>query len=170
MASLIVLSVFPAALIIAAANDLYEFKIPNWIAITLFCAYFAAGAAFGAGASEMLEGLLLAGAALTIGFGLFAMRILGGGLARDRAVDRALRSPAFPRQYGLFGRRSRRRASAFPQDAGAADLRPGAVGHAPPSEAQRHPLRCRDRRWRSPQFSAHAFISIGVRRLRRSVN
>ena len=82
MASLIVLSVFPAALIIAAANDLYEFKIPNWIAITLFCAYFAAGAAFGAGASEMLEGLLLAGAALTIGFGLFAMRILGGGDAK----------------------------------------------------------------------------------------
>ena len=82
MASLIVLSVFPAALIIAAANDLYEFKIPNWIAITLFCAYFAAGAAFGAGASDMLEGLLLAGAALTIGFGLFAMRILGGGDAK----------------------------------------------------------------------------------------
>lgn len=82
MAPLIVLSVFPAALIIAAANDLYEFKIPNWIAITLFCAYFAAGPALGAGASTLLEGLLLAGAALTIGFGLFAAKILGGGDAK----------------------------------------------------------------------------------------
>lgn len=82
MDALIVLSVYPAALLIAAANDLYEFKIPNWIAATLFLAYFAAGAALGASPSAVLEGFLLAGAVLTIGFVLFATRIIGGGDAK----------------------------------------------------------------------------------------
>lgn len=82
MAQSIILSVFPAALIIAAANDLYEFKIPNWIALTLFVAYFAAGAALGAGPNLMIEGLILAGAALAVGFTLFAFNIVGGGDAK----------------------------------------------------------------------------------------
>lgn len=79
---MIVLSVFPAALIIAAANDLYEFKIPNWISITLFFSYFAAGLALSAPPALMLEGFLLAGGALSIGFILFAVNVLGGGDAK----------------------------------------------------------------------------------------
>lgn len=82
MAQLIILSVFPAALIIAAANDIYEFKIPNWVALTLFVSYFLAGPALGAGPSMMLEGLILAAAALTVGFALFAFNVVGGGDAK----------------------------------------------------------------------------------------
>lgn len=82
MVPLIILSVFPAALLIAAANDLYEFKIPNWISATLFVAYFLAGPALSAPTDVIVEGALLAGAALTIGFILFAMNILGGGDAK----------------------------------------------------------------------------------------
>jgi prepilin peptidase CpaA len=82
VAQLIFLSVFPAALIIAAANDLYEFKIPNWIAITLFASYFLACPALGGSAHLMLEGLLLAGAALAVGFTLFAFNVAGGGDAK----------------------------------------------------------------------------------------
>lgn len=82
MAQSIILSVFPAALIIAAANDLYEFKIPNWIAVTLFVSCFAAGPALGASPDQMVEGLLLAGAALAVGFALFAFNIVGGGDAK----------------------------------------------------------------------------------------
>lgn len=82
MAQLIILAVFPAALLIAAANDLYEFKIPNWISATLFAACFAAGAALGAPGHVLLEGAMLAGAALTVGFTLFAFKVIGGGDAK----------------------------------------------------------------------------------------
>jgi prepilin peptidase CpaA len=82
MIPLIFLSAFPAALIIAALNDLYEFKIPNWVSAVLFCSYFAAGLGLGAEPAALLEGFLFACAALVVGFGLFAARILGGGDAK----------------------------------------------------------------------------------------
>ena len=82
MISLILISILPAALLIAAATDLHEFKIPNWISITLFLAYFAAGLGLGAPASVMLEGLLIGAAGFVIGFALFAARIVGGGDAK----------------------------------------------------------------------------------------
>ncbi|MFN0024106.1 MAG: prepilin peptidase [Parvularculaceae bacterium] len=87
MVPLIFLSAFPAALIIAALNDIYEFKIPNWVSAVLFCAYFAAGLGLGADAGVLLEGLLLACAALVIGFALFALRIIGGGDAKLLAAS-----------------------------------------------------------------------------------
>ncbi len=82
MIPMIILSAFPAALIIAALNDIYEFKIPNWISITLIGAYFAAGLGLGADVSVMVEGAILGCAALAAGFALFALRIVGGGDAK----------------------------------------------------------------------------------------
>lgn len=82
MLTLLLMSVFPAALLIAAANDLYEFKIPNWISAALIVAYAAAGAALGASASLLINGLLAGAAALAAGFALFAFRIIGGGDAK----------------------------------------------------------------------------------------
>ena len=82
MFSLTLLSVYPAALLIAAANDLYEFKIPNWVSATLFLSYFAAALSLGASGPLILEGLLVAAAALVVGFALFATRVFGGGDAK----------------------------------------------------------------------------------------
>jgi prepilin peptidase CpaA len=82
MAAIVILSVFPAALLIAAANDLYEFKIPNWISAALALAFIAAAPALGAPLRVLLEGLILGGAALAIGFALFAAKTLGGGDAK----------------------------------------------------------------------------------------
>lgn len=82
MIAYLLLSVFPAALLIAAANDIYEFKIPNWISIVLVCAYPAAGLAVGAGVDILVEGALIGAAALTISFTLFAGKIIGGGDAK----------------------------------------------------------------------------------------
>jgi prepilin peptidase CpaA len=87
MIALLTLSVFPAALLIAAANDLYEFKIPNWVSITLVFAYFAAGLAVAAPAGLMLEGFLVGAAALVVGFALYAFRIVGGGDAKLLAAS-----------------------------------------------------------------------------------
>jgi len=78
----LLLSIFPAALIVAAANDIYEFKIPNWISIILIIAYPAAGAAVGASLETLLEGFLIGAGALTLGFGLYAGRVIGGGDAK----------------------------------------------------------------------------------------
>jgi prepilin peptidase CpaA len=82
MVSLIFMSAFPAALIIAALNDVYEFKIPNWVSLTLFFAYFAAGAGLGAPPAQLLEGFLFGCAALVVGFALFAGKVFGGGDAK----------------------------------------------------------------------------------------
>ncbi len=82
MIAYLLLSVFPAALLIAAANDIYEFRIPNWISILLICAYPLAGVAVGASPDIAIEGALIGAAALALGFGLFAAKIVGGGDAK----------------------------------------------------------------------------------------
>lgn len=82
MLALLTLSVYPAALLIAAANDLYEFKIPNWVSLTLFLAYFAAGAVNGASLALIGEGLMISAAMLTVSFILFARNVIGGGDAK----------------------------------------------------------------------------------------
>jgi prepilin peptidase CpaA len=66
----------------AAANDIYEFKIPNWISILLVCAYPAAGMAVGAEPNIIVEGLLIGAGSLAFGFALFAGKIVGGGDAK----------------------------------------------------------------------------------------
>lgn len=82
MIAFLALAVFPAALLVAAANDIYEFKIPNWVSIILVCAYPAAGLAVGASPRVIAEGLLLGAGALTLGFALYAGKIVGGGDAK----------------------------------------------------------------------------------------
>jgi len=80
--ALIFLSAFPAALLIAAINDLMEFKIPNWASGVMFLSYFAASALLGAPISQLLEGVFLALAVLAVGFTLFATKIIGAGDAK----------------------------------------------------------------------------------------
>ena len=82
MIAYLILSVLPAALLMAAANDIYEFKIPNWISIVLICSYPIAGLAVGASPNIIFEGFLIGAAALTVGFALFAGKIIGGGDAK----------------------------------------------------------------------------------------
>ncbi len=82
MITLLLLSVFPACLLISAATDLHDFKIPNWISIVLTAAYFAAGLALGAPMATILEGALLGCATLVVGFFLFAVRFFGAGDAK----------------------------------------------------------------------------------------
>jgi len=78
----LILSVFPAALLMAAANDIYEFKIPNWISIVMVCAYPAAALAVGASPQIILEGLLIGVSVLAVGLALYAGKIIGGGDAK----------------------------------------------------------------------------------------
>ena len=80
--SLIFLSCFPAALIIAAFNDLYEFKIPNWVSILLVISFFAAAITLNASSVTVFENMMLAIGALVVGIVLFARGVIGGGDAK----------------------------------------------------------------------------------------
>lgn len=80
------LAVFPAALLIASANDIYEFKIPNWLNLTLCLAYPVAGLALNAPFEQIVEGAFLGAGFLVIGFTLFALKIIGGGDAKLAAA------------------------------------------------------------------------------------
>ncbi len=82
MITYLILAVFPAALLVAAANDIYEFTIPNWVSIILVCAYPAAGFAVGAAPGVMADGLMVGVAALAVTFALYAAKIVGGGDAK----------------------------------------------------------------------------------------
>ena len=77
-----VLAIFPSALLVAAANDIYEFKIPNWLNLILILAYPIGGFLIGMPASMVFEGLLLGAVFLALGFSLFALKIIGGGDAK----------------------------------------------------------------------------------------
>jgi len=82
MLALVALSGFPAALLIAAANDLYEFRIPNWISAALFVSFFLAALLLRAPLTLVAEGAALGVGALAFGFALFAFKIVGGGDAK----------------------------------------------------------------------------------------
>ena len=82
MLPLVFLSIFPAALVIAALNDLYEFKIPNWISVLMVAGFVAGGFVMNAPLQNLIEGIALGAAALVVGFILFARSIIGGGDAK----------------------------------------------------------------------------------------
>ena len=89
MTILLFLAVYPAALLIAAVNDIYEFKIPNWISLLLVVTFLLAGMAIGAPFSLILEGVMLGFGVLVVGFLLFARNIIGGGDAKLLAATSA---------------------------------------------------------------------------------
>lgn len=76
------LSVFPACLLIAAATDIREFKIPNVVCAALALGYPMAAFAVGAPVPVIVEGLVVGVAALAVGFCLFAGRVFGAGDAK----------------------------------------------------------------------------------------
>lgn len=77
-----ILTIFPAAVIFAAAMDLFSMTIPNRISLTLVAAFFClapfAGLSLEDVGMHVLAGLLM----LSITIGLFAMNYIGGGDAK----------------------------------------------------------------------------------------
>lgn len=84
--TLVLLSVLPALAIVAALSDLTTMKIPNWISGLLILGFFPAALAVGLPLSDMGLHAAVAGAALLIGMGLFAMNVIGGGDAKVMAA------------------------------------------------------------------------------------
>lgn len=82
MFDLILLSVFPAAMALAAASDLFSMTISNRICIGLAAAFFAMALWNGMEPWSILMHASAGFAVLVLGFGLFAMGWLGGGDAK----------------------------------------------------------------------------------------
>jgi prepilin peptidase CpaA len=78
----LVLFIFPACLIVAAAFDVSSFRIPNWVPAVLAAAYLPTALIAGLPIDEIAEGLGLMVAFLVLGMALFALRWFGGGDAK----------------------------------------------------------------------------------------
>ncbi len=82
MLAYLFLSILPAALVVAAINDMMEMKIPNWISVVLVAAYPCAALYFQIPLADVMASVLLALVVLAFGFTLFAFNLLGGGDAK----------------------------------------------------------------------------------------
>ncbi len=80
--TVILLSVFPVLVIVAALKDVTTMTIPNWLCGALALAFFPAALASGLPLSTAGVHLGVGFAALLVGMGMFAARWLGGGDAK----------------------------------------------------------------------------------------
>jgi prepilin peptidase CpaA len=79
---ILLLSLFPGAMALAAASDLFTMRVPNALAIVLAAGFFLAAPLAGLEWPEIGLHLGLAAIALATGFSLFAFGWIGGGDAK----------------------------------------------------------------------------------------
>ncbi len=82
MIDLLLVSMFPAAMALAAASDLFTMTISNRLSIGLVAAFGVAAAASGLGADAILMHLSAGFCMLAIAFVLFSFGWIGGGDAK----------------------------------------------------------------------------------------
>lgn len=79
---LLLLSVFPAMVIVGGLKDVTSFTIPNWISLVLIAGYFLAALALGLPPTVIGLSAVVGVAALMVSVGMFAMNWIGGGDAK----------------------------------------------------------------------------------------
>jgi prepilin peptidase CpaA len=82
----LILGLFPAAMIFAAASDLVTMTISNRLSIALFLAFFAVAALIGMSLPDMGRHLAASAIVLVFAFGFFARGWIGGGDAKLAAA------------------------------------------------------------------------------------
>jgi len=82
MSTLVVISIFPLCMIVAAAYDVATMTIPNWLSIVLVATFPLFVLAHGMPAAAAGAHAAVGAAALALGFGLFAAGYVGGGDAK----------------------------------------------------------------------------------------
>ena len=94
MLSYMLISILPAAWLVAAINDVMELKIPNWISLFLVAAFPVAAVYFGFSFSMFFACVALGLGVLVAGFVLFALNKLGGGDVKLLAASALWIGPA----------------------------------------------------------------------------
>lgn len=84
--TLLLLSLLPCLVIAAGLSDLTTMTIPNWISGVLILGFFPAAFAVGLPPMTVALHFGVAVAALLVGMGLFAARVIGGGDAKLMAA------------------------------------------------------------------------------------
>lgn len=83
---IVILGLFPAAMIYAAASDLITMTISNALSIALFFGFFVVALLIGMPVAEMGRHLLASAIVLVFAFGFFARGWIGGGDAKLAAA------------------------------------------------------------------------------------
>jgi prepilin peptidase CpaA len=97
----LLLTLFPAAMALAAATDLFTFTVPNRIAIALVAGFLVVAPMVGFGWYEIGLHALAGLGALALGFGLFALGWIGGGDAKLFAATALWLGPETLLSYGV---------------------------------------------------------------------
>ncbi len=82
LASLLLVTIFPALVLFAAVQDATTFIIPNWISLALVAAFFPAAATLHLPLLSVLGAVGVGVGFLVAGIVLFALRWIGGGDAK----------------------------------------------------------------------------------------
>lgn len=83
---LLMLSIFPALVIVGALSDITTMTIPNWVSLALLGLFFPVALAAGLPFSTVAMNVGIGVAALVIGMVMFALRWVGGGDAKMMAA------------------------------------------------------------------------------------
>jgi prepilin peptidase CpaA len=86
LVTILMLSVFPALVIVGALSDITTMTIPNWISLALIGLFFPAALAAHLSFAEVAVNVGVGVAALVIGMVMFALRWVGGGDAKMMAA------------------------------------------------------------------------------------
>ena len=84
--TLALLAVLPVIAVLAAVRDLTTMTIPNWMSLVLLAAFVPAALTTGLEWRDLGIHLGIGLAALAVGMGLFALRVIGGGDAKLMAA------------------------------------------------------------------------------------
>ena len=79
---LLIITIFPAAMALAAATDLFSMTVPNWISLLLIAGFAVLAPVVGLGWTEIGLHVALAAAALIVTFAMFSFGWIGGGDAK----------------------------------------------------------------------------------------
>jgi prepilin peptidase CpaA len=99
---LLLLTIFPGAMALAAATDLFTMTVPNRIALVLVAGFLVAAPLVGLGWPEIGLHFGLALAALVVTFTLFSFAWIGGGDAKLFAATCLWVGPAALLSYSVF--------------------------------------------------------------------
>lgn len=99
---LLILTIFPGAMALAAATDLFTMTVPNRLALALPTFFFVLAPLVGLGWSDIGLHVALALAALAVTFGLFSFGWIGGGDAKLFAATCLWLGPEAIFAYSLY--------------------------------------------------------------------
>ncbi len=80
--NLLIITIFPLAMALAAATDLFSMTVPNWISLLLVVGFVVLAPLVGLGWSDVGLHVALAAAALVVTFAMFSFGWIGGGDAK----------------------------------------------------------------------------------------